>query len=164
MEKLKVYVHSEHSRDLKVIEILETASIKDIIDQFHKEFPVAGNPEEIELFLEGEEEPKHKEHKAEHAGVKKKHHIHCHRCKKIEVLIMYNGQDKIFQLSPAATANVVLEKAIHAFNINPEDAGDYLLKLEDKTVLQPNDHIGSFATYPVCKVKLYLTPTKPVQG
>jgi len=164
MNNTPIYLHGENSRDPKLVEISEDASIKDIINEYKKEFPGAGTPDEIDLFIEDEEDHRPKDHTCKEAGIEKRMHIHCHRCKKIEVVITYNGDDKSFHESPSATAGKIMKKAIHAFNISEGDAGDYLLKLDDKTVLQPSDHIGSFAAYPRCQVKLYLTPTKPIQG
>jgi hypothetical protein len=164
MNKTQIYVHGENTRDPKLVEVSENASVKDIINLYHQEFPDAGSPDEIELFIEDEEDPKEKDHSGEKAGIKKRIHIHCHRCRKIAVPVIYNGDDKLFQFSPSATAKMILKKAIHAFNIKETDAGDYLLKLDDKTILQPSDHIGSFTSFPRCQVKLFLTPTKPIQG
>lgn len=164
MNKIQIYVHGENSRDPKLVEVPENASVKEIINLYQQQFSAAGSLDEIELFLEDEEDPKQKDHSGERDGIKKRIHIHCHRCRKIAVTIVYNGDDKTFTFSPSATAKKILKKAIHAFHINEADAGDYLLKLDDKTILQPSDHIGSFATFPHCQVKLFLTPTKPVQG
>lgn len=164
MNKIQVYVHGENSREPKLIEVPENALINDIIKIYQQEFPNSGAAEEIEIFLQDEEDARQKEQSCEKAGIKKKVHIHCHRCKRIAVTIIYNGDDKSFTFSPSATAKEILKRAIHAFNINETDAGDYLLKLDDKTILQPSDHIGSFTSFPRCQVKLFLTPTKPVQG
>jgi hypothetical protein len=164
MDKFQIYVHGENARDPKLIELEENASIKDILKKYHQEFPDAGSPDEIEIFLEDDDAPIQKHHCTEEAGIKKRSHIHCHRCKKVVVTIVYNGDDKSFHFAPSATAKKILKKAIGAFNIHEEDANDYLLKLDDKTILQPSDHIGSFSVFPKCDVKLFLTPTKPIQG
>jgi hypothetical protein len=164
MDKMQVYIHGENTRDSKLVEMEENAFVKDILLIYKKEFPNAGDSEEIEIFLEDSDEPIHSDHAAEKAGIKKRTHIHCHRCKKIAVTIFYNGEDKLLHFPPSNTAKIILRKAIHDFNINESDAGDYLLKLDDKTILQPSDHIGSYASFPHCQVKLFLTPTKPVQG
>lgn len=164
MNKTQIYVHGENSRDPKLVEVSENVSVKDIINLYQKEFPDAGSPDEIEVLLEDEEDPKPNDPHGEKGWIKKRMHVHCHRCKKIAVTIIYNGDDKSFTFSPSTTAKKILKKALHAFNINESDAGDYLLKLDDKTILQPSDHIGSFTSFPRCQVKLFLTPTKPVQG
>lgn len=164
MTKIQVYIHGENNREPKLIEIAENATVLEIIEAYLKEFPGTGNPQEIEIFLEDQDGPRQKDHDCQEAGIHKRGHIHCHRCNQIVVSIFYNGEDKPFHFPPATTGKTILKKAIHAFNISEADAGDYLLKLDDKTILLPSDHIGSFASYPHCQVKLFLTPTKPVQG
>lgn len=164
MNKTQIYVHGENSREPKLIEVPENASVKDIINKYQQEFPDTGTSDEIELFIEDEEDPKQKNQPDEKDWFKKRGHIQCHRCKKIAVTIVYNGDDKSFTFSPSTTTKKILKKAILAFGINEADAGDYLLKLDDRTILQPSDHIGSFTSFPGCQVKLFLTPTKPVQG
>lgn len=164
MNKTQIYLHGENSREPKLVEVADNASVKDIIDLYHKEFHDTGSADEIELFLEDEEDPKPKDRHGEKDWIKKRMHIHCHRCKKIAVTVIYNGDDKSFTFPPSATAKRILKQALKAFNIKEADAGDYLLKLDDKTILQPSDHIGSFTSFPRCQVKLFLTPTKPVQG
>jgi hypothetical protein len=164
MEKIQVYVHAENVREPKLIEVHEKATSEELIIIYQQEYPDTGTLEEIVLFFEDEEEPRFKGHPDEHKGPGKRSHIHFHRCKKIEVTVFYNGEDKIFQYSPATTIKKIKSKAIHSFGIKESDAGDYLIKLEDGTVLQAADHIGSFVGSPRCHIKLFLTATKPVQG
>jgi hypothetical protein len=135
MNKIQVYVHGENSRDPKLIEVPENATVSDIINAYQATFPNAGNQEEIEIFLEDKEEPIHRDHSGDKTGIKKKDHFHCHRCKKIAVTIFYNGEDKQVHFSPSITAKVILKKAVHTFNINESDAGDYLLKLRQNFVI-----------------------------
>lgn len=164
MKSLEVYLHGENSQEPKLVEVAENATVLDIIARYRQEFNSDAPVDEILVFIENEEEPIKKDRPGGDIGLKKRIHLHCHRCKKIAVTIIYNGEDKLFHFEPSATGKKILKKAIAAFNINEHDAGDYLLKLDDKTILQPSDHIGSFASHPHCSVKLNLTPTKPVQG
>jgi len=164
MKSLEIYIHGENNREPKLVEVAENSTVPDIINRYKQEFHSDAPAEEIEIFIENEQEPVKKDRPSDEIGLKKRGHFHCHRCKKIAVTIIYNGEDKTFQFEPSATGKKILKKAIAAFNINEHDAGDYLLKLDDKTILQASDHIGSYASYPQCSVKLNLTPTKPVQG
>ena len=164
MKNLEVYIHGEDNRETKLVEVLENSTVPDIINKYKQEFHSNAPAEEVLAFLENEKEPLKKDLPGGDIGLKKRIHFHCHRCKEIAVTIFYNGEDKTFQFEPSATGKTILKKAIAAFKINEHDAGDYLLKLDDKTILQPSDHIGSYASYPHCRAKLNLTPTKPVQG
>ena len=164
MKTVQIYGHFENIREPKLIEVPENASVKQVLETVQQQFQPGLNVKELELYLEDQEQPLKKEEKAEPSGIKKKAHIHCHRCAKVQITVFYNGQDKPISFPPSATGKALLHKAIREFGISESDAGDYLLKLEDKTVLQSTDHIGSFVSYPHCAVKLFLTPTKPVQG
>lgn len=164
MNKIEIYVRGEHSREPKLVEIPAAATIQEVIYLYHKECPGASDAGEINLFFEEDHHPKEKKHNCEGAGIQKKHRIHCHRCKAAEVRVIYNGDDKGFKFPPSATSKTVFKKAIEAFGISPSDAGDYVLKLDERTILQPGEHIGSFVSYPACHVKLFLTALKPIQG
>jgi hypothetical protein len=164
MNKHQIYVHGENARDPQLVEISENANVNDIIDLYRQQFNQTTDSDQIELYLEDEDEPKSKKDQADKANIKKRSHVHCHRCKKIKVTVFYNGDDKSFEFPPSATTKKIMKKVVKEFGISESDSGDYLLKLDDKTILQPSDHIGSFSSYPLCQVKLFLTPTKPVQG
>lgn len=164
MEKIQIYIHGENHRDPKLIEVPESASIEAIISIYSKEFPGSGEVHEIELFVEDEQDSKQKQLKGEEHGIKKRHHIHCHRCKKVNVLVSYNSETKSFNVAPSTTAKKIEKEALKEFKINEADAGDFLLKLEDGTVLQPTEHIGSFTSHHQCKISLFLTAAKPIQG
>ena len=118
----------------------------------------------MEFFVEDEEDQRHKHEAVEKVGIKKKIHIHCHRCKKVSVAVEYNGQTITLNVPPSTTAKKILKQAAKKFNISEGDAADLLLKLADSTVLQPGDHIGSFVAFPHCSINLLLTANKQVQG
>ena len=164
MNKIEIYVHGENSREPKLVEVSENSSIAEIIDIYRQEFPGAGEAEEIELFVEEEQKPKPKHHRGEEHGIKKRHHVHGHRCKKVTVTVSYNSETKSLYLAPSTTAKKIKQEALEEFKINEADAGDLLMKLADGTVLQPTDHIGSFTTHNSCQVALFLTAANPVQG
>ncbi|WP_156123701.1 hypothetical protein [Flavihumibacter sp. ZG627] len=164
MKTIQIYVHGENNREPKLVEVSDEASVKDVINKYQQEFPGSGNPDEVELFLEDEEDHKQKDEIGGKGGIKKKVHIHCHRCKKVSVTIEYNGQTITQNVPPSTTAKKILKKSAKEFNISDGDAADLLLKLSDGTVLQPGDHIGSFVAFPNCSISLLLTANKQVQG
>jgi hypothetical protein len=164
MNKFEIYMHGENQRDPKLVEVSENASVQEIIKIYRTEFPGSGEETEIELFVEDEQDAKPKHHKGEEHGIKKRHHVHCHRCKKVNVSVSYNSETKSFSVAPSTTVKKIEKEALKEFKINEADAGDFLLKLEDGTVLQPTEHIGSFTSHHHCQVSLFLTATKPIQG
>lgn len=164
MDNHLIYLHGEGTRESKTIEIPAHATVEEIIVIYRQQFPHSGALEEILLFVEDEDEPKHHHQHHGDVGIHHRRHVHCHRCHHIEVIVFYNGDDKTFRLAPSQTVKTVFQKAIYAFGIKESDAGDYVLKTEDGVTLKPSDHIGSFAKHPHCQVKLSLTPIQPVNG
>lgn len=164
MKTVQIYLHGENNRDPKLVEVSEEASVKEVINKYQQEFPNSGNTEDVEFFVEDEEEHRSKDEIGEKGGIKRKNHIHCHRCKKVSVAVEYNGQTITLNLPPSTTAKKILKQAAKKFNISEGDAADLLLKLADATVLQPGDHIGSFVSFPHCSISLLLTANKQVQG
>lgn len=164
MSNIPIYVHGENVRDPKLMEVSEEASIKDIINSYREAFSIGGDGEEIFVFLEDEDEHKRNDRPDDVFSITRRAHFHCHRCKRISVSVTYNHETKSLSFAPSATVKKVKKEVLHVFGIKESDAGDMLLKLEDGTVLQPTEHIGSFATHHHCEVKLFLTPAKPIQG
>ena len=164
MDKHQVYFHGENNREPKFVDVPKEAIVEEVIIIYQREFPDGGKFEEIELFIEDMDEPRHKHLQGEEAGIRHRGHIHFHRCKIVEVITIYNGDDKSFSFAPSTTVKRIFMKVVDAFRISEKDAGDYVLKLEDGTVLQPSDHIGSITAFPKCHIKLFLTAIKPIQG
>jgi hypothetical protein len=164
MDNHLIYLHGEGTREPKATEIPPHATVEEIIVIYQQQFQDGGKIEEIMLFVEEEGEPKDRRHHHTDAGIHHRHHVHCHRCRQVDAIIFYNGDDKSFRVAPSMTIKSVFQKAIHAFGISESDAGDYVLKLDDGVTLRPSEHIGSFAKPPRCHVKLSLTAIQPVNG
>ncbi len=163
--KVEIYVHGENCAEPKLVEISTEATIADIINKYREVMNMPhAKVEEIELFIEDEDQPKHKEHHHEHAGIKKRHHVHCHRCKNVAVTVEYNNQTHTISFQPSATGATVLKKAAVEFKISEKDAADLILKLPDGNILKSTDHIGSFVSHPHCQIKLLLIHNTQVQG
>jgi hypothetical protein len=105
------------------------------------------------------------EHPLHTAGVGHRHHIHCHRCKKIDVLVLYNGVQKDHESSPAVRLDRVLRWATHEFQLQGHDAADMALFLPGEvTPLDGDVHIGSLASFPDCRVSVVMNVPVQVNG
>jgi hypothetical protein len=165
MKTIQIYLHGEEARETKLVEVSADVTIADIINKYREETNMQGAKlEEIDLYFEDEEHPKEKGHHIEQAGIKKRHHVHCHRCQKVAISIEYNGQVKNISVPPSATGIMILKKSAKEFGITEKDASDLLLKLPNGEVLQKTDHIGSFVSFPHCEIKLLLIHNKQIQG
>jgi hypothetical protein len=160
--KISVYLHQEGAREPKTIEIPENGKVKDVLEICSQEMGIA-NDGSLNLFLLDEDLPEGKEHPVKDR-IKPKAKIHCHRCQKVEVVVIYNGKTFQDPFPPSTKVSKIIKKAVKAFGISETDAADLVLRLADKTDLQEDDPIGAFVGYPECKIAVNLLHPNPVQG
>jgi hypothetical protein len=122
--------------------------------------------EETTIFVEDSEEALAGDARLKDHGVKNKHHLHCHRCRTVELAVTFNGQVKTRKFSPSQKVKRVLKWAVGAFELHGVDAENKELRVGGVggTILQSQQHIGSFVSAPQCRLDLYLTAIVEVQG
>lgn len=162
MSTIKIYLHEENKKESRYLTVNSDTTIADLLKIALPEHN--GESENFQVFIEDEETPKNKGDHLAHIGVKDKSHIHCHRCKKIKVSVSYNGQSFEHAVEPSLTAKRIKKKAGEKFGISVSDLADLVLQLPDESVLQDHDHIGSFVSFPECKIHLNLIPQNLIQG
>lgn len=160
--KISVYLHLEGAREPKTIEIPENGTVKEVIDICSHELGIT-NGQDFNLYLMDEDLPENKDQLVKDR-IKPKTKIHCHRCQKVEVTVVYNGKTFHDPFPPSTKASKIIKKAIKTFGISEKDAADLVLRLADKTDLQEDDPIGAFVAYPECKITVNLLHPNPVQG
>jgi hypothetical protein len=163
----QVYLHGEGLKEAKFIEIGSETKISDIIKEFEAITGVASSTEApVECYGDEDDNPLDKSSTAGAKKIDKRSHVHCHRCRKVEVAVMYNGREEKFSFPPQTKVEKVFKKAIKEFKISDSDATNLVLRFGNGQgeILQDDDHIGSFVSYPACHLSLYLTPKKQVQG
>lgn len=163
----QIYLHGEGLKEAKFIEIGSETKISEIVKEFEAITGVASTKEaSVECYADDADSPLDKSSTAGSMKIDKRSHVHCHRCRKVEVVVTYNGREEKFSFPPQTKAEKVFKKAIKEFKISDSDASNLVLRLDNGQgeILQDDDHIGSFVSYPACHLSLYLTPKKQVQG
>jgi hypothetical protein len=166
MKKIELYVHSHNGVDPKLFQASEESTITELVEIIVAtgglESKVDG---EIFVFTEDCDEPVEHHRKLSECEIRHRHHIHCHRCRKVQVSVFYNGEHHE-TFGPATTVKRVLKWAIKAFKLSPTDAADKILVLKghDGEELSLDAHIGSFTQPHHCSVELCLTAPVEVQG
>jgi hypothetical protein len=166
MKEIELYVHTCDGVDPKLIKISEEATVEELIKKIQATGIAIGEPgEELLLLVENEEEPIGTGQKLCDRGVRHRHHVHCHRCRHVRVIVTYNSVDKEKTFSPSVLVKKVLKWAIDAFELKGADA-DKVLYLKDtpNVELLNEAHIGSYAKHSGCEVKVCLAPPVRVQG
>ncbi len=159
---IEVYVHGEGSREPKLVKVSEDATLQEVATAagYHLE-----RVEDLFIGRQDEDEPCHPGDPLHKAGVGHRHHIHCHRCKRIHVAVQYNGAQKEHEFSPATRLDRVLRWATHEFGLEGQDAADMALFLPgDKEPLDGDIHLGSLVSFPHCHVTFTLAVPVLVNG
>ncbi len=161
---IEIYLHGEGTTEEKIIRAPETATVREVLDLAKKAgFNVDGN---TFLFIEDAEEHLHIDSLLSDCGVKNKHHLNCHQCRNIEVSVNFNGQVKTRKFAPSRKAKRVLKWAVEEFGLHGVDAENKELRVGSAagTILQSQQHIGSFVNKRNCSLDLFLTAIVEVQG
>ncbi len=126
--------------------------------------PADAKAEDVHLFLDGEEEPLAADQLKNPA--KDRIRIHCHRCRKITVTVVFNLKKHQKAFPPGTEVRRVLKWALKEFGLSGADAENKELRVGDASgqVLTEDTAIGCYAHYPKCEITAYLVDIVQVQG
>ena len=163
-QEIEIYLHSAGTTEEKIIQVPEDATVRDVLDAA-KNAGLHVDADTILLVEDGKDELPHDACLGDH-GIKNKHHLHCHRCRAVEVAVTFNGRTKSHKFTPSRKVKGVLKWAVGAFELHGVDAENKELRIggDTGTILQSQQHIGSFVHAPKCHIDLYLTAIVEVQG
>jgi hypothetical protein len=166
MNEIDLYVHSAKDPEPRLIRVEEEIMIDELVRKIVEAEICEGAPEEIRIFLEDETEPLDRERSAKHCGIRHRHHVHCHKCHRIQLGVIYNGIEKDDAFSPSTRVKRVLKWAVDAFGLKGADAENKILRLATppETELSNDAQLGSYAQAPDCSIKLCLVPPIRFQG
>ena len=167
MKDSNIVLFGEWVKDPRVYnseEELNLKSLKQIFRSYSKLESLRDN--EMFIFIEDLDEEVVEDNFEELLKKAKKHRFHCHRCKKINVIISYNGKEYTHEFNPASTAHKIMLWTAHQAGISPNDTVGLIFRIESETgkTFENNDHLGSFVNFPKCNIHLYLTPKDRYQG
>jgi hypothetical protein len=157
---LQIYVHGCKGETKKKVsipaDITGAVFLRDILKIEALEFLI---------FLEDVEEPLHLEGGLESQGVRHNGHIHIHKCKKIKVQVIYNGESKHRSFSPSTRIFRVLKWSLEEFHIVGNDQTNMVLKETlEGAELDGDIHLGSLVPHRTCSIVLYLVPKVVING
>ena len=163
-QEIEIYLHGAGTTEEKTIKVPEDATLHEVIEAA-KQAGFAVDSDMI-FMIEDAEDLLTGDARLCDCGVKHKHHLHCHKCHKIEVTVHYNGHEKARKFAPGRKVKGVLHWAVDAFGLHGVDAENKELRLgsTDGTILTGQQHIGSFVHAPRCELQLFLTAIVEVQG
>jgi hypothetical protein len=166
MSEIDLYVHSANDPEPRLMKVEEEILVAELVCKIVEAGVSAGSHEEIFIFVENETEPLSREHSARHCGLKHRHHIHSHKCHRIQVGVTYNGVEKTEAFAPSTKVRQLLKWSVDAFKLKGADAENKILRLATppEAELSNDAHVGSYANAPGCGVKLCLLAPIRFQG
>ena len=135
---MELILHSSAGPVPKVAEVSETLTVREVLVMFATD--------EEGLWIEETDVELELDLTLEQAGVKHRHHVHHHRCRRVKVIVRYIEDERAREFSPAATVGRVLEWALgtEAFNIPIEQRPEYgFLTCGDGSAVASDTHLGS---------------------
>jgi hypothetical protein len=163
---IELFLQGEGIPDIRLIKVDSASTVKELIEQVKAESTILQTSnEKIALFLEDSDKELKLDATLNDIGIHHCKRIHCHRCRKIEVKVNFNGVSKIDGFSPATTVAKVKAWADDLFGLKGKDATEHVLQLCGTNV-RPNEdtHIGSLVSFPKCELCFDLVPKKRVEG
>ena len=92
--------------------------------------------------------------------------LHCSFCRKVDVVVRFNGEEAKRTFPPSSSVERVRRWASRrAFKLSPCDAAEHVLQIQGETTQPDRDvHIGVLTEGESCAVTFNLVPSKRVEG
>jgi hypothetical protein len=92
-------------------------------------------------------------------------HVHCHRCRRIAVVVNYQSGSKKHRFAPPTRIETVLAWAKRKFHLTDADADTLLLQVcQSHQRPRPTQHLGEIVAPGVCAICFDVVPDQKVEG
>lgn len=165
MSEIDVFFQAEGLRDITLVRIPSNATARELLEVARVHGAVVD--ETTAVYVEDSEEPLHLGVRLEAAGVGQHSRVHAHRCRKVNVAINFDREQKSHAFPAAATVGRVFTWATgkHGFDLPEVDAVEHLLQLCGSADRPDEDaHIGTLTQASACTVCFDLVPKQRVEG
>ena len=164
-QMIELFVQGEEIAEITLIRVAHDSTVREVILKVKEECGVSAREEEILLLIEDQDEDLILDAKLVEVGIAHRHRVHCHRCRRVDVSVNFNGVTKIQAFPPSATIGKIKRWADDEFGLKGVDATEHALQICG-TSTRPDDdvHVGSLVQHPHCQICFDLVPKKRVEG
>ena len=164
MPTVQLFLQFEGHPRVELVQLDEDATVADLIEAARK----AGLPDDRKegacVFAHDAEHPLDPTLTLNADGVRDKHRVHIHRCKKVEVTLHFNERTEKLTFPPAATVDKVKKEFVKNLHMSKVDASEHVLQLCGSTERpDPDTHIGALVCG-CCTLCFDLVPIKRIEG
>ena len=167
MDNQKFVIFGEWIKEPTMHETNDEISLKELKEIFRGYSQLENvQEEEMHIFIEDEDgeidEVLFKEITKKHG----RHRFHCHRCRKIDVQVSFNGREFHREFNPATTEKKIMHWLKEETGMSKEEMMNHELRIGNLNgeVMRDDLHLGSYITFPQCHIQLFLTPKERFQG
>jgi hypothetical protein len=162
---IELFVQGEEIADITLIRVPQDSSVRDIVRKTREACGITAVEEEILVLIEDQDQEIPLDAKLIEVGIAHRHRIHCHRCRRVEVAVNFNGAAKTRPFSPSTTIGKIKRWADDEFGLKGVDATEHALQICGTNMRPDLDvHVGSLVKHPNCQVCFDLVPKKRVEG
>ncbi len=166
--ELQLFVQGEGIADIQLVRVAEQSTLSELVGKLGSAFTEAdavSATDEFIFLLEDSERELASDKSLKELGIKNRERIHIHRCRKVKVIVNFNGREIADAFPPSRTIAKVKRWADKEFGIEGVDATEHALQICG-TAKRPDEdvHIGALVRRPNCQVCFDLVPKKRVEG
>lgn len=162
---IEIFLQGVGIPQVSIIMVPEDGTVRDIVGAAKTQGLRVDGVGDLLVFLEDHDEPLALDARLDTADIRAYRRVHVHTCRKVEVTVNYDKDQKSRPFSPARTVGAVEEWAEHEFKLEDADAVEFALQLYG-TSERPteNTHIGSLLTSGSCALCFDLVAKQRVEG
>lgn len=156
-----IFIHSQNGQPKRVdLEL----SVK--VSELLKNHIASDDSKEFDVYLLDGDRPLAKGNTLESQGVSDKSSLVISSCKKVQVLVVYNGVQFVESYPPAANFRSVFNRAINHFGISGSEKDEFELYLSQDANSKVNLSypVGAYVSGVDCRVQVYLLKPSSFQG
>jgi hypothetical protein len=163
---IELFLQGEGIQDIKLIRAPQDCTVRELIEKARAESRATQHETEgMFLMAEDHDEELNPNASLKEVGIGHRQRIHCHRCRRIEVTVNFNGMSRSHAFPPSTTIKRIKRWADDQFGIKGVDATEHALQICGTNTRPDEDvHLGSLVRHPNCKVCFDLVPKKRVEG
>lgn len=164
MSNIQLFLQFEGSRGIELIQLDADAPAREILAAAVRLGFAEPHRQDAHVFGPEGEAPLKLDVSLSKQGIRDKHRVHIHRCRKIEVTLHFNELTEVMEFPPANTVDHVKKRFVHAIHMSAVDATEHVLQLcgsEDRP--EPDAQIGSLVSG-CCSLCFNLVPIKRIEG
>lgn len=167
-EIIEVFLQIEGVTEVKLVRVPQNGTVRDLLEAARANgITVPNSGENVVVLLEDSDEVLELDKKLKEVGIGHRHRVHCHRCRRVEVTVNFNGraESKAFPSSTTVKRVKKWADAKDQFDLKGVDATDHVLQICGTNVRPDEDtHIGTLVRHPSCKLCFDLVPKVRVEG